>query len=112
VEFRLKAWHAYGYGDQNAYLRDQGINRNFLDYEGYGEVNVVLRDMLVSGSWGNRIDLTSRIGGLKNLELQYQQKIPAFNFVPYIQYWYGYDETLLRFDRFGKRTFFGVSFEY
>lgn len=109
VELRLKVWHAYGYGEQDVYLRARGSNRTFLDYEGYGEAGIVLRDMLV---WGNRIYATSKLGGLKNVELQYQQKLPHFNFVPYFQYWYGYNETLLRFDQFAKRTFFGVSFEY
>jgi phospholipase A1 len=112
VELTLKAWHAYGYSDQDAYLRSLGIDRSFLDYEGHGEINIVLRDLVFQGSWGNRIDVTSKVGGKENIELQYQQKVPFLHFSPYIQYWYGYDETLLRFDRFGKRTFLGVAFVY
>lgn len=113
IELNLKAWHAYGYSDQNTYLRTIGSNKTFLGYEGYGEVNLVFRDIIVHGDdWGNRIDVTSKIGGKQNFEIQYQQKIPSLNFTPYIQYWYGYDETLLRFDHFGQRTFFGVSFVY
>lgn len=112
IELRVKVWHAYGYSDQDAYLQSIGSNNTFLDYEGYGEVNVALRDILVQGAWGNRIDMTSKIGGKQNFEFQYQQKIPTLNFMPYFQYWYGYDETLLRFDRFGRRAFLGVSFVY
>lgn len=112
VELTMKVWHAYGYSDQDAYLQTIGSNKTFLGYEGHGEVNLVLRDIIVQGDWGNRIDMTSKIGGKQNFELQYQQKIPYLNFTPYIQYWYGYNETLLRFDRFEKRTFLGVSFVY
>jgi phospholipase A1 len=112
VELKVKVWHAYGYSDQDVYLQSIGSNNTFLDYEGYGEVNVALRDILVQGDWGNRIDMTSKIGGKQNFEFQYQQKIPSLNFTPYFQYWYGYDETLLRFDRFGRRAFLGVSFVY
>jgi hypothetical protein len=112
VELTLKAWHAYGYADQDAYLRSIGIDRTFLDYEGYGEIHLVLRDLLIQGAWGNRIDVTSKIGGKENVEIQYWQMIPSLNFSPFIHYWYGYDETLLRFDRFGKRTFVGVAFVY
>jgi outer membrane phospholipase A len=112
IELTLKIWHAYEYSDQTAYLRTIGSNNSFLDYEGYGEVNVALRDILAGGDWGNQIDMTSKISRKRNFVLQYRQKIPPLNFIPYIQYSYGYDETLLRFDRFGKRTFWGVSFVY
>jgi outer membrane phospholipase A len=112
IELYMKVWHAYGYSDETTYLRTIGSNETFLDFEGHGEVNLVLRDILVQGGWGNRIDMTSRIGGKRNFEFQYQQKIPSLNFSPYFQYWYGFDETLLRFDRFGRRTFWGVSFMY
>ncbi len=110
VELNVKAWHAFGYSDQDAYLRSLGSTENFLDYEGYGEVNLALRDIIIEGGWGNRLDLTSKIGGKENYEIEYQQMIPRLNFSPYIQYWYGYNETLLRFDRFGRRLFIGVSF--
>jgi phospholipase A1 len=110
VELNMKTWHASGYSDQDAYLRALGRTETFPDYEGYGEINLVLRDVIVQGEWGNRLDVTSRIGGKQNFEIQYQQKIPYLNFSPYIQYWNGYGETLLRFDRFGKRMFMGVSF--
>jgi phospholipase A1 len=112
VELFLKVWHAYGYADQDAYLQTIGSDKTFLGYEGHGEVNLVLRDVLAWGDWGNRIEITSRIGGKDNIALQYVQKIPALNFTPYLQYWRGYDETLLRFDRYGQRTFLGVSFVY
>ncbi len=112
VQLKVKVWHAYGFSDEDAYLQSIGSNRTFLDYEGYGEVKVALRDILVQGDWGNRIDMTSKIGGKQNFEFEYQQKIPSLNFTPYFQYWYGYDETLLRFDRYGRRAFLGVSFVY
>ncbi len=112
VELYLKVWHAYGYSDETAYLQSIGSNENFLNYEGHGEVILSLRDILVHGGWGNRLDITSRVGGKENFEFQYEQKIPSLNFSPYVQYCYGYDETLLRFDRFGRRAFFGVSFIY
>lgn len=113
IELFLKAWHAYGYSDQNTYLQAIGSNKAFLGYEGYGEVRLIFRDVIVHGDdWGNRIEVSSRFGGKDNLELQYVQKVPWLNFTPYIQYWHGYDETLLRFDRFEDRTFFGVSFVY
>lgn len=110
IELNMKIWHAYGYADEDDYLRTLGSTETFLDYEGYGEINLVLRDVIVHGEWGNQLDVTSRIGGKQNYEIQYQQKIPYLNFSPYIQYWHGYDETLLRFDSFGKRMFIGVSF--
>ncbi len=112
IELFMKVWHASGYSDQDAYLQLLGIDKNFLDYEGLGEIRLVLRDFIVAGDWGNRIDLTSKVGGMRNAELQYQQKIPHVNFSIYMQHWYGYNETLLRFDRFGQRTFFGVAFVY
>ncbi len=113
IELFLKAWHAYGYSDQNIYLRTINSNKTFPGYEGYGEVRLVFRDVIVHGDdWGNRIEVSSRIGGKENLELQYVQKVPWLNFTPYLQYWHGYDETLLRFDRFQDRTFLGVSFVY
>lgn len=113
IELFLKVWHAYGYSDETAYLQTINSNKTFLGYEGFGEVNLVFRDVIVKGDdWGNRIEVTSRIGGKENIELQYVQRMPSLNFSPYIQYWYGYDETLLRFDRFGNRTFLGVSFVY
>ncbi len=112
VELFIKVWRAYGYSDETTYLQSIGNGSSFLDYEGFGEVHVVLRDIIFEGDRGNRFEIASRVGGKENIELQYVQKIPSLNFSPYFQYWYGYDETLLRFDRFGKRAFFGVSFVY
>ncbi len=113
IELFLKAWHAYGYSDETAYLQTINSNKTFLGYEGFGEVSLLFRDIIVHGDdWGNSFEVTSRIGGKDNLELQYVQKMPTLNFSPYIQYWHGYDETLLRFDRFEDRTFVGVSFVY
>ena len=113
IELFLKAWHAYGYSDETTYLQTIGSNKTFLGYEGFGEVSLLFRDIIVHGDdWGNSFEVTSRIGGKDNLELQYVQKVPWLNFLPYLQYWHGYDETLLRFDRFEDRTFMGVSFVY
>jgi phospholipase A1/A2 len=113
IELFLKAWHAYGYSDETAYLQTINSNKTFLGYEGYGEVSLLFRDIIVHGDdWGNSFEITSRIGGKENIELQYVQKMPTLNFSPYVQYWHGYDETLLRFDRFVDRTFVGVSFVY
>jgi phospholipase A1/A2 len=113
IELFVKAWHAYGYSDQNTYLQTIGSDKTFLGYEGYGEIRLIFRDVIVHGDdWGNRIEISSRFGGKDNLELQYVQRVPRLNFLPYIQFWHGYDETLLRFDRFQDRTFFGVSFVY
>jgi phospholipase A1 len=113
IELFLKAWHAYGYSDQNTYLQTIGSNKTFLGYEGFGEARLIFRDVIVHGdNWGNRIEVSSRIGGKDNIELQYVQRVPWLNFLPYIQYWHGYDETLLRFDRFQDRTFLGLSFVY
>ncbi len=68
IELTVKVWHAYGYSDETAYLQTTGSNETFLGYEGHGEVNLVLRDILVRGGWGNRIDMTSRVGvgGISN----------------------------------------------
>ncbi len=113
IELFLKVWHAYGYSDETAYLQTINSNKTFLGYEGFGEVSLLFRDIIVHGDdWGNRFEATSRIGGKENIELQYVQKMPTLNFSPYVQYWHGYDETLLRFDRFDDRTFVGVSFVY
>jgi len=108
----MKVWYAYGYSDQNIYLRTIGSNETFLDYEGYGEIKLVLRGIIFQGDWRDRIDLTSKIGGKQNFEFEYQLKTPWSNFSPYFQYWNGYDETLLRFDRLGQRSFLGLSFVY
>ncbi len=75
IELNLKAWHAYGYSDQDTYLRSIGSTETFLDYVGYGDINLALRDIFVQGKWGNRLDISSKIGGKENFEFEYQQKI-------------------------------------
>ncbi|MCX6641131.1 MAG: phospholipase A [bacterium] len=42
----------------------------------------------------------------------FRQQLPEMNFALYLQYWYGYGETLLRFDKMGNRGFVGFSFSY
>lgn len=115
AEFFLKLWHASGCSDQDAYLRAQGSPDRFLDYAGRGEAGIVVRDVLISGGWGNRLNVTTRIFRDRNkssYNIEYIQKIKRWNVRPYYQYWYGYNETLLRFDRFERRRFLGLSFPY
>jgi len=45
-------------------------------------------------------------------EIVFRQQIPPTNFALYLLYWYGYGETLLRFDEFGVRGFVGFAFSY
>jgi len=45
-------------------------------------------------------------------QMEFRQQLPNMNFAIYLQYWYGYGETLLRFDQFGHRGFAGLSFSY
>jgi len=115
VELVLKLWHAWGYSDQDAYLRSIGSADTFLDYAGRGEVELTARDILLKGAWGNQLNVTTRIfhdGEKNSFNFEYLQKIKNWHFIPYFQYWYGYNETLLRFDRRERRTFVGLAFGY
>ena len=112
----VKLWHASGYSDETAYLQSIGSNDKFLDYMGQGEIGVSVRNFLWRGSIRNhQLDIKTPIfrDNRKNsYQLEFRQQIPNMNFALYLQYWYGYGETLMRFDRFGRRSFVGLSFSY
>ena len=112
----VKLWRASGYASQNDYLRSIGSNRKFLDYMGQGEVGLSVRNFLWGGSLKNhQLDLRTPLYRYKrrpSYELEFRQQLPHMNFALYLQYWYGYGETLLRFDQFGRRGFAGLSFSY
>ncbi len=112
----VKLWHASGYSDQDAYLRSIGNNSKFLDYMGYGEIGVSVRNFLWGGTLqDNQLDIKTPIFRDLNkdsYEIEFRQQLPNMNFALYLQYWYGYGETLLRFDQFGRRGFVGLSFSY
>ena len=112
----IKLWHASSYSDQTAYLQSIGSNDKFLDYMGQGEIGVSVRNFLWRGSIRNhQLDIKTPIfrDNRKNsYQLEFRQQIPNMNFALYLQYWYGYGETLMRFDRFGRRSFVGLSFSY
>ena len=112
----VKLWQASGYSGQDAYLKSIGSRDKFLDYMGHGEVGVSVRNFIWGGSLRNhQLDIRTPIfrnGGKKSYEFQFRQQLPRLNFALYLQYWYGYGETLLRFDRFGHRGFAGFSFSY
>jgi phospholipase A1 len=112
----VKLWHAYGYSSQDAYLQSIGSNDTFLDYMGRGEIGVSVRNFL----WGgilrdHQLDIRTPIFRdihKDSYEFEFRQQLPNMNFALYLQYWYGYGETLLRFDQFGYRGFAGLSFSY
>ena len=112
----IKLWHASAYSDQDTYLQSIGNNNKFLDYMGHGEIGISIRNFI----WGgilrdHQLDIKTPIfrdNNKNSYELEFRQQIPDMNFAIYIQYWYGYGETLLRFDQFGHRTFVGFSFYY
>ncbi len=112
----LKFWQASGYSDQDVYLRSVGSSAKFLDYMGHGEVGVSVRNFLWGGSLKNhQLDIKTPIfrdNRKDSYELEFRQQLPQMNFALYLQYWYGYGETLLRFDQFGRRGFAGLSFSY
>ncbi len=112
----VKLWHAYGYEDENAHLGSVGNNNTFLDYMGRGEVGISVRNFLWGGSLkDHQLDIRTPIFRDKNKDsykIEFRQQIPNMNFAIYLQYWYGYGETLLRFDQFGRRGFAGLSFSY
>ena len=112
----VKVWHAWGYEDENAYLRSIGNNNTFLDYMGRGEVGVSVRNFLWGGSLkDHQLDIRTPIFrdmDKDSYKFEFRQQIPNMNFALYLQYWYGYGETLMRFDQFGRRGFVGLSFSY
>ncbi len=112
----IKLWQASGYSDQDAYLKSIGGTGKFLDYMGRGEISVSVRNFLWGGSLKNhQLDIKTPIfrnSHRDSYEFEFRQQLPYMNFSLYMQYWYGYGETLLRFDRFGRRGFAGLSFSY
>ena len=112
----VKLWHASGYSDETAYLRSIGSNDKFLDYMGQGEIGVSVRNFLWGGSLrDHQLDVKTpifRAQSKNSYELEFRQQLPNTNFALYLQYWYGYGETLMRFDQFGRRGFAGLSFSY
>lgn len=112
----IKLWQASGYSEQDDYLQSIGSGAGFLDYMGRGEIRASVRNFL----WGgflkdHQLDIKMPIfrdAGKPSYEVQFRQQIPDMNFAFYLQYWYGYGETLLRFNQFGHRGFAGLSFSY
>ena len=114
AELDFKAWHAFAYYEQNDYLRTIGLEEDFLDYAGKSEVRLKLRN-IVPWRWDNQLDLSTRLfrdWHKDNYQVEFQQNIPALNFSLYLQYWGGYDESLLRFERLGRKFYVGFSFCY
>jgi phospholipase A1/A2 len=112
----VKFWHASGYSEENAYLRSIGSNDTFLDYMGRGEIGVSVRNFLWGGSLrDHQLDIRTPIFRdihKESYEFEFRQQLPNMNFALYLQYWYGYGETLMRFDQFGRRGFVGLAFSY
>jgi len=112
----VKLWQASGYNEQDAYLRSIGSNDTFLDYRGQGEIGISVRNFLWGGSIkDHQLDIKTPIfrDNRKNsYEFEFRQQLPDMNFALYLQYWYGYGETLMRFDQFGRRGFVGLAFSY
>ena len=116
IALQLKLWHAYDYDEQEDYLRSLNSDDHFLDYMGCGELGLSIRNIFGSGSWGNnQLDIKTRIfrdHDKDSYEFDFQQRIPESNFSVFLQYYYGYGESLLRFDRFDRRFFAGIAFSY
>jgi len=112
----VKLWYAEGYSDETNYLQSIGNNDKFLDYMGRGEIGVSVRNFLWGGSLSdNQLDMKTPIFRdvhKDSYEFEFRQKLPNMYFALYLQYWYGYGETLLRFDQFGRRFFVGLAFSY
>ena len=116
ASFYVKLWQASDYEDQDKYLQSIGSNDEFLDYMGRGEVGISLRNFLWRGSLKNhQLDIKTPIfreEDKHSYQVEFRQQIPYMNFALYTQYWYGYGETLMRFDQFGHRGFIGLTFSY
>lgn len=112
----VKLWHASGYSDQEKYLESIGNNNRFLDYMGWGEVGISVRNFLWGGNLSDhQLDIKTPIfhdNRKKSYEFEFRQKLPHMNLALYLQYWHGYGETMLRFDQFEHRGFVGLSFSY
>ena len=112
----VKLWYAWGYSGQDAYLQSVGNNNKFLDYMGQGEIGISARNFLWGGSLrDHQLDIRTPIFRDRrkdSYEFEFRQQLPNMNIALYLQYWYGYGETLLRFDQFGRRGFAGFAFSY
>lgn len=112
----VKLWHASGHSAQDDYLRSVGSSDKFLDYMGQGEIGAGVRNFLWRGSLkDHQLDIKTPIFRSKrknSYRFEFRQQLPNMNFALYLQYWYGYGETLLRFDQFGCRGFAGLAFSY
>jgi phospholipase A1 len=112
----VKLWNASSYSDETAYLRSIGSSDKFLDFMGQGELGVSVRNFLWRGSLrDHQLDVKTpifRAQSKNSYEFEFRQQLPNTNFALYLQYWYGYGETLMRFDQFGRRGFAGLSFSY
>jgi phospholipase A1 len=112
----VKLWRASGYSSQDTYLKALGHNADFINYMGNGEIGLSVRNFLWGGSLKNhQLDVKTpvfRSNSKDSYEFEFRQQLPKMNFAVYLQYWYGYGETLQRFDRFGRRGFAGLSFSY
>jgi len=112
----VKLWRASGDAGQNDYLESIGSKDKFVDYMGQGEIGISVRNFLWGGSLKNhQLDIRTPLYKYKrrpSYQFEFRQQLPHMNFALYLQYWYGYGETLLRFDQFGHRGFAGLSFSY
>jgi hypothetical protein len=112
----VKLWHASGYDGEDDYLRSLGSSDTYLDYRGKGEIGVSVRNFLWGGSLrDHQLDFKTPIfrdSSKDSYEFEFRQRLPYMNFALYLQYWYGYGETLMRFDQFGRRGFAGLAFSY
>lgn len=113
IELNVRVWHPWAYYEQDDYLRSVGNTSGFIRYAGLGEVNLVWRPL--TGVYGNQLDVTTRFGQRGHREtwlFEFQQKVPLTRFALYGQYFYGYNESLLRFDRKERNRYFGISFSF
>lgn len=112
----IKLWLPSGYTEQDDYLKAVGNNNKFLDYMGRGELGLSIRNFLWRGAMkDHQLDIKLPLfhdTDKPSCQLEFRQQLPNMNFSIYLQYWYGYGETLLRFDQFGHRGFAGLSFSY
>lgn len=113
----LKVWEAYGYEDQDDFLKSLGSDKRFLDYAGRGELGLSIRDLPLISKIAllknNQLDFKTRIfrdWDKGSWEIGYHQNIPATNFFVYVQYWDGYGESLQRFSERDTKWKAGLSF--